>query len=245
MMALKTVIKHRFENQKAKHIAYIAFLVLTTMLVIYSVLLLFQDISTIGKSDVHLVPSYMSKSSSVFSSSDPTDVEIVYPNTDQTTNVNSDLEISGISNYNPRSICHVAVIINDAKPYKKTIPTGENVESDYSTWRYIIKSDSDTIKQGNNKITARLLCTGLGGEDIRKWDSISVIGQIGTEKGSESPPGGTLAVPIEIRTTSDISSPAIEIDRNTFVELITKRIGNSSEDIKDSIRDSIVSVYTG
>ena len=126
------------------------------------------------------------------------------------------LIVSGISNYNPRSICHVAVIINDAKPYKKTIPTGENVESDYSTWRYIIKSDSDTIKQGNNKITARLLCTGLGGEDIRKWDSISVIGQIGTE-----------------------------IDRNTFVELITKRIGNSSEDIKDSIRDSIVSVYAG
>jgi len=157
----------------------------------------------------------------------------------------SDLEISGISNYNPRSICHVAVIINDAKPYKKTIPTGENVESDYSTWRYIIKSDSDTIKQGNNKITARLLCTGLGGEDIRKWDSISVIGQIGTEKGSESPPGGTLAVPIEIGTTSGISSPTIEIDRNTFVELITKRIGNSSENIKDSIRDSIVSVYAG
>jgi hypothetical protein len=245
MMALKTVIKHRFENPKAKHIAYIAFLVLTTMLVVYSVLLLFQDISTIGKSDEQLVPSYMSTSGSVFSPSDPTDIEIVYPNIDQTTNVNSDLEISGISNYNPRSICHVAVIINDAKPYKKTIPTGENVENEYSTWTYIIKSDSNTIKQGNNKITARLLCTGLDGEDIRKWDSVSVSGQIGTEKVSESPPGGTLAVPIEIGTTPGISSPTIEIDRNTFVELITKRIGNSSEDIKDSIRDSIVSVYTG
>ena len=98
MMALKTVIKHRFENQKAKHIAYIAFLVLTTMLVVYSVLLLFQDISTIGKTDEQFVPSYMSTSSSVFSPSDPTDIEIVYPNSDQSTNVNSDLEISGISN---------------------------------------------------------------------------------------------------------------------------------------------------
>jgi hypothetical protein len=82
MMALKTVIKHRFENPKAKHIAYIAFLVLTTMLVVYSVLLLFQDISTIGKSDEQLVPSYLSTSGSVFSPSDPTDIEIVYPNTD-------------------------------------------------------------------------------------------------------------------------------------------------------------------
>lgn len=244
-MALKTVIRHRFENPKAKHIAYIAFLVFTTMLVIYSIMLLYQDILIIGKSAEQSVPSYMSTSSSVFSSSDPSDIEIVYPNNDQTTKVNSDLEISGTSNYNPSSICHVAVIINDAKPYKKTIPAEGNIESGYFTWRYIIESDSNIIKQGNNKITARLLCTSVNGEDIRKWDSVTVIGQIGTEKDSESPPRETLTVPIEIGTTPGISSPTIEIDRNTLVELITKRIDNSSEDIKDSIKDSILSVYTG
>lgn len=245
MMALKTVIRHRFEIPKAKHIAYIAFLVFTTMLVVYSIVLLYQDILIIGKSAEQSVPSHMSTSSSVFSSSDPADIEIAYPNNDQTTNVNSDLEISGTSNYNPSSICHVAVIINEAKPYKKTIPAGGNIESGYFTWRYIVESDSNIIKQGNNKITARLLCTSVSGDDIRKWDSVTVIGQIGTEKGSESPPSGTLTVPIEIGTTPGISSPTIEIDRNTLVELITKRIDNSSEDIKDSIKDSILSVYTG
>jgi hypothetical protein len=245
MMALKTIIRHQFENPNAKHIAYIAFLVFTTMLVVYSIMLLYQDISSIGKSAEQSVPSYMSTSSSVISSSDPTDIEIVYPSNDQTTNVNSDLEISGTSNYNHSSICHVAVIINDAKPYKKTIPAGGNIESGYFTWRYNIESDSNIIKQGDNKITARLLCMSVGGEDIRKWDSVTVSGQIGTEKGSESPPRGTLTVPIEIGTTPGISSPTIEIDRNTLVELITKRIGNSSEDIKDTIKNSILSVYTG
>lgn len=40
MIALKTVIRHRVENQKIKHIAYVAFLVLTTILIVYSIMLL-------------------------------------------------------------------------------------------------------------------------------------------------------------------------------------------------------------
>lgn len=90
-----------------------------------------------------------------------------------------------------------------------------------------------------------MLCTGESGEDTRKWDSVTVIGQLGAEKVSESLPAETLTVPIEVGSTPGISSPTIEIDRNTFVELINKRIGDSSDDIKDSIRSSILSVYRG
>ena len=245
MIALKTVIRHRVENQKIKHIAYVAFLVLTTILIVYSVMLLFQDISILGQSDENALPTPMPTSPSVSSSSDTTDIEIVYPGKDQTANVNSDLEISGISNYDPSSMCHVSVIINNAKPYKKTIPTGGNMANEYSTWKYIIESDSSTIRQGNNKVTARLLCTGDNGEDIRKWDSVMVIGQSGSERGSESLDKETLTLPIEIGSTPGISSPTIEIDRNTLVELINQRIDDSSEDIKDSIRNSIMSLYAG
>jgi hypothetical protein len=241
MIALKTVIRHRVENQKIKHIAHVAFLVLTTILIVYSVMLLFQDISILGQSDKNALPTSMPTSPSVSSSSDPTDIEIVYPSSDQTANVNSDLEISGISNYDSSSMCHVSVIINNVKPYKKTIPIGGNMENEYSTWKYIIESDSSTIRQGNNKVTARLLCTGDNGEDIRKWDSVMVIGQ----SGSESVDKETLTLPIEIGSTPGISSPTIEIDRNTLVELINQRVDDSSEDIKDSIRNSIMSVYTG
>ena len=82
-------------------------------------------------------------------------------------------------------------------------------------------------------------------EDTRKWDSVAVIGQSGNERGNGSLAKETLSLPIEIGSTPGISSPTIEIDRNTFVELINKRIDDSSEDIKDSIRDSILSVYNG
>ena len=224
MIALKTVIRHRVENQKTKHIAYVAFLVLTTILIIYSIMLLFQDISILGKSEENAFPTRMPTSPSVSSSSDPTDIEIVYPSNDQTANVNSDLEISGISNYNPSSTCHVSVIFNNAKPYKKTIPTGENMENEYSTWKYVIESDSSTIRQGN---------------------SVMVVGQSDSERDSESVDKETLTLPIEIGSTPGISSPTIEIDRNTLVELINQRIDDSSEDIKDSIRNSIMSVYAG
>ena len=119
------------------------------------------------------------------------------------------------------------------------------MKSDYSTWKYVIESDSNTIRQGDNKITARLLCAGVNGEDIREWDSVAVIGQPGSARDSGSLDDETLTLALEAGSTPGISSPTIEIDRNTFVELINKRIGDSSEDIKNSIRDSILSVYTG
>ena len=101
------------------------------------------------------------------------------------------------------------------------------------------------IRQGDNKITARLLCAGENGQDIRKWDSAAVIGQSANEIESESLALEASTVPIEIKSTPGIPSSTIEIDRNFLVELINERIGNSSEVIKDAIRDSFLSVYTG
>jgi hypothetical protein len=250
MTTLKIFVGDRLENQKTKCIVYIAFLVFTTILVAYSILLLLQDISILGKIDGQTGPSYGSSlsfvsSSSSTSSSDPTDIEIVYPISDQTSSIDRDLEISGISNYDPSSVCTVSVIVNDVKPYKKTIPTGGNKKTEFFTWKYVIESDSNPIRQGDNKVTARLLCAGENGQDIRKWDSVAVIGQSSTETESERLANEALTVPIEIKSTPGISSTTIEIDRNLLVELINERIGNGSEDIKDSIKDSILSIYTG
>jgi hypothetical protein len=55
-----------------------------------------------------------------------------------------------------------------------------------------------------------------------------------------------LAIPTDIESTpAGLSSTTIKIDRNTFMELISNRIGNNTEAIRDSIKDSIMSVYTG
>lgn len=251
MAAFKIAIGHQFENQKTKYVVYFAFLVFVTILVAYSIMLLFLDISILGDLDNQILASYMSSSGSSSIPShqsnplDPTDIEIVYPNSDQTAGIESNLEISGISNYDPSSVCSVSVIVNDIKPYKKTIPTGGDKMSEYFSWKYVIEPSSNPIRQGDNKITARLLCAGENGEDIRKWDSVAVIGQSAKEIESERLKNESLTVPIKINSIPGISSPTIEIDRNFLVELINERIGNSSEDIKGSIRDSILSIYNG
>jgi hypothetical protein len=91
MAALKTLIGHRLENLKAKYVAFLAFLVLTILLVVYSVTLLLQDISVLGKSLGQPLPSYIYPSSLGSSlSSSPPDIEIVYPNSNQTASTESD-----------------------------------------------------------------------------------------------------------------------------------------------------------
>jgi hypothetical protein len=201
----------RFEIKKAKTAISVSFLVFTTILVVYATMLLFNDVSILGKAAG--LPSSLSASSSSFSSSGPLGVEIVYPIKDQTTNIKDDLEILGVSSSNPGYVCHVSVIINDVKPYQKTTPTGSNVENNYSIWKYVVNPDYTTMREGDNKITARLLCSDDNGQDMRKWDSVTVVGQAVTENNFQSPTEKTLAIPTDMKSTpGGISPTTIEID---------------------------------
>ena len=237
----------QFETQTAKFVAYLLFLVITTILIVYATILLFDNISMMGKVHGQLSPSSSlpsSSSSSSTSPSPPLSVKIVSPDKGQSTDIKSNLEIFGISAYNPNYHCHVSVIMNDIKPYQKTIPTGSKIENDYSTWKYILDSNYTTIKEGDNKITARLECSDEHGDDMRKWYSVNVIGQDDNESYYQGSSETTVAVPIDTEGPSGKSLTNIEIDRDVFIELINDRIGDNAKVIKDSIEDSIKSVYT-
>ena len=126
MIALKTVIGNLSENQSAKYIAYISFLVISTILVVYATVLLFYKATNIEV--FGLLPSSSTSPSSQVS------IKIVLPDYGQITNVKNKLEILGESNYDPSYSCQVSVIINNVKPYQKAAPTGNRGENDYSTW---------------------------------------------------------------------------------------------------------------
>lgn len=192
--------------------------------------LIIEDSSNISKASQH----------SSLSFSDPPGVKITYPEKDQSTKVGGNLEIIGTSVYNPDHICHVSVIINDVKPYQETIPTGTKAKSDYSTWKFVFSSAHTGINEGDNKITARLLCSDDLGEDLRKWYSVNVIGKEETENSSTK----TLAIPASIQTRSTATPTSINIDRNIFIDLVNNRIENNTEVIRDAIEDSIMSFYT-
>lgn len=226
----------QFEIKSAKNVAYVSFLVLTTVLVVYATILLFDKVTIIDKAFGQLPASSSLPSS-------PISIRIVHPDYGQITNVKNKLEISGESRYNPSYMCQVSVIINDVKPYQKTTPTGDGIQNDYSTWKYTINPDYTTIRNGDNRITARLICTDDMGQDVRKWYSVNVIGQTDTEDNYRNQPKSILADTGSI--PAGISPTTIEIDRNTFTELINNRLRNDTEAIRDTIEDSIMHVYSG
>jgi len=71
-----------------------------------------------------------------------------------------DLIISGSSADNTITPdCHVSVIVNDVKPYHDALPTGSSgPANNYSKWSFNLTPAYTTIKQGQNKITAKYSC---------------------------------------------------------------------------------------
>ena len=74
----------------------------------------------------------------------------------------------------------MSVIVNNVRPYQKTIPTGPNGINDYSSWRFEINPDYTQIMEGLNRITAKLSCpinnnTYESQEDIKSY-SVFITG---------------------------------------------------------------------
>ena len=94
-----------------------------------------------------------------------------------------DLTISGKSTDKPAADdCQVSVIVNSIKPYQHAIANGSTGEkNDYSRWFFILNSNYTSIKEGANKITAKLSCLPTVMSDdnnMTKWYSINVTGII-------------------------------------------------------------------
>lgn len=83
-----------------------------------------------------------------------------------------DLLISGGSSDDSSKNCEVSVIVNNVKPYHSSSATGSGGDNDFSQWNFTLSSNYTQIKEGPNRITAKLSCS----PPITKWYSISVNG---------------------------------------------------------------------
>ena len=90
-------------------------------------------------------------------------------------NVSNSLSISGTASDDANSPCDVSVLLNDVRPYQRAIPQGNPGKSDYSNWQFLLKPDYAPIKQGENKITAKLECL-RSPANLTKWYSVIVTG---------------------------------------------------------------------
>jgi uncharacterized protein YfaS (alpha-2-macroglobulin family) len=101
-------------------------------------------------------------------------VKITSPAKQQQIHVGGNILINGTSVDNATSDCKVSVIVNGVKPYRITSSNGEAGGSDYSKWNYTLTPAYTSIKQGQNKITAKFSCSN--NPSLISFNSVNVTG---------------------------------------------------------------------
>ena len=106
-------------------------------------------------------------------SSNTIGVKITSPIKDQRVPVGR-LTISGTSTHNTTSNCQVSVIVNNVKPYQNATAIGTGGNNDYSKWNFMLVPQYTMIKEGTNKITAKLVCAD--NPNLKKFYSVNITG---------------------------------------------------------------------
>ncbi|HYA82802.1 MAG TPA: hypothetical protein VEH06_05050 [Candidatus Bathyarchaeia archaeon] len=105
-------------------------------------------------------------------------VKVTFPHKSQQIRVGSNILVSGISSP-PAGVSHigctVSVLLNDVKPYQKTVALGHGGKGDYSVWHYNITPEYASLKLGQNKITAKISCIASP-SNVTKFNSVNVTG---------------------------------------------------------------------
>ena len=123
-------------------------------------------------------------------------IKIVSPPRGQQVPTGGNLTVSGVSSDNPSTDCQVSLLLNDMKPYQKTIPTGKSNSGgeNFSSWKYNINDKNGSIKAGLNKITSKLTCNNPNQPNgISKWYSINITG---TSDKLAEPSHSTAKIPV-------------------------------------------------
>lgn len=158
----------------------------------------------------------------------------------------SDINISGKSTDKPSDDdCQVSVIVNNVKPYHPATPSGTTGEdNDFSNWFFTLNSSYTSIKEGANKITAKLSCFPNDvGNNITKWYSINVTGIATAETNNsasipqpQSSPSTTPGAQLQSKNSEPQS---LESDSNEGQEDINDRIGEEVDSLKDRILEQV------
>jgi FlaG/FlaF family flagellin (archaellin) len=99
-------------------------------------------------------------------------IKIVTPETDQQIPAGKEFTVSGESSDDTSKDCDVSVIVNYVKPYHTVSATGAGGADDYSQWDFTLSSNYTEIKEGTNKITAKLFCSPTS----VRWYSVDIMG---------------------------------------------------------------------
>src|SRR5437867_11387498 len=128
--------------------------------------------------------------------------------------------VSGISSANATTDCTVSIIINGIRPYQKAAPTGHGGANDYTNWTFTATQKYAVIKQGQNKITAKMACPQ--NLNYTKFYSVNVTGVTG--KGPQQLSNNTIGTGNGFPS----SIPSVATPTNTTIASSSPVSGSSS-----------------
>ena len=130
---------------------------------------------------------------------------------------------TSITNLNNNTVgdCHVSVIVNNVRPYQKAIPTGPNGVNDYSRWKFEVTPDYTQLKEGGNRISAKLSCPYISNDSIFlqdiKSDSVFITGSSAGTNAQPLISDTSLSVEAAVKGLSSPTSMAFLGENNILV----------------------------
>ncbi|HEY7108097.1 MAG TPA: hypothetical protein VH415_01595 [Nitrososphaeraceae archaeon] len=144
-------------------------------------------------------------------------IKILSPQDGQKVTITDDnLVVFGTSSDDRLKDCKVSVLLNGIRPYQNTLATGKYGANDYSTWKYKLEPNYTVLKEGPNKLTAKVACHNIP-YDLNKWTSIALTGS--KEEVHRNTTSGTKPLPLGV---------SIKIDKNPIsvgdIQTITVKV---------------------
>ena len=135
----------------------------------------------------------------------------------QQVDLEKELVISGQSSDTIAKDCSVYVIVNDVRPYQSAVAGGTGGANDFSEWKFVLHEAYAHLNEGNNKITAKLLCNTAP----TRWSSIVVNGvpnQQSNVSATSSPVESSQQSNVSETSSSDIKK--VETNNNQLLVTI-------------------------
>jgi hypothetical protein len=157
----------------------------------------------------------------------------------QSVDLNKELVVSGESSDTSAKDCSVYVIVNGVQPYQSAIASGTAGATDFSQWKFVLHEQYTHLNEGNNKITAKLVCTSAP----TRWYSVVVNGLSSSNISQKAPIDTTQQSNVSeapIDTTQQSEAP-IDTTQQSEAPIDTTQQSNVSDTGIDTTQQSNVS----
>jgi hypothetical protein len=134
-------------------------------------------------------------------------LKITSPTTGQQVPIGNSLIASGTSSHNAVSNCEVSVIANGIKPYQPALASGPGGAKDFSKWSFTLSPKYTAIKEGENKITAKLSCP-TNPTNLTKWSSVNFVGVANDQQHALLSSSSVASTPTKATTSTTLGTTA-------------------------------------